>query len=167
MPAMRDLPTLVIVREFDAPRELVWRAWTDRDLLPRWYGPRVETIVHRLDLVEDGLWLVEMRWAGNSSYQRAEYTEIVRPARLVWLHSVADRDWDVIPEPRMAGWPRVLLTTVTFEDVGERTRMRLTWEPHEAGEAEVSCFWAAKDGVGKGWEAGLDLLAELLAQLQE
>ena len=47
---MSDLPTYVLEREFAAPRELVWRAWTDAELLARRYGPGAETIVHRLDL---------------------------------------------------------------------------------------------------------------------
>ena len=36
---MSDVPTYVLEREFDAPRELVWKVWTDPELLPRWYGP--------------------------------------------------------------------------------------------------------------------------------
>jgi hypothetical protein len=44
--------------------------------------------------------------------------------------------------------------------------MRLTWVPHEASEAEIACFAAAIDGMGKGWGAGMKLLAELLAELQ-
>ena len=67
---MGALPTYVLERVFDAPREHVWKAWTDPKLLPRWYGPKVETIVHRLDLNPGGLWLVEMKWSGKSSYQR-------------------------------------------------------------------------------------------------
>jgi hypothetical protein len=66
----------------------------------------------------------------------------------------------------MADWPRVLLTTVTFEEDGGRTKMRLTWVPHEASEAEIACFAAAMGGMGKGWDAGMKLLAELLAELQ-
>ena len=75
---MADLPIYVLERVFDAPRELVWKTWTDAELLTRWYGPRVETTVHRLDLEPDGLWLVEMQWGGNSNYQRVEYTEVTR-----------------------------------------------------------------------------------------
>jgi uncharacterized protein YndB with AHSA1/START domain len=163
---MSDLPTYVLERVFDAPRELVWKTWTDRKLLSRWYGPRAETIVHRLELKPGGLWLVEMRWGGNSHYQRVEYTEVSPPERLVWLHSSSDADWNVIPSPMMAGWPRVLLTTVTFEEDGARTRLRLTWVPHEASEAEIACFAAAIDRMGKGWDAGMELLAKLLAELQ-
>ena len=163
---MSDLPTYVLERVLNAPRELVWKTWTDPELLPRWYGPRVETIVHRLELKPGGLWLGEMRWDGKSNYQRVEYTEVTPPERLVWLHSVADADWNIIANPMMPDWPRVLLTTVTFAEDGGRTKLRLTWVPHEASEAEIACFAAAMDGMGKGWGAGMELLEELLAELQ-
>ena len=163
---MSDLPTYVLERVFDAPRELVWKTWTDPELLPRWYGPRAETIIHRHELKPGGLWLGEMQWDGNSNYSRVEFTEVTRPERLVWLHSVSDADWNIIPSPMMADWPRVLLTTVTFEEDGGQTKMRLTWVPHEASEVEIACFAAAMDGMDKGWGAGMELLAELLAELQ-
>ncbi len=164
---MSELPTYVLERVFDAPRELVWRTWTEPDLLAHWYGPNVETIVHRLEVKPGGLWLNEMRWGEKSHYQRVEYTEVTPPERLVWLHATSDAEWNVIPSPMMADWPRVLLTTVTFEEQdGERTRMRLTWVPHQASEAEIACFAAAMDGMGKGWDAGMKLLEELLAELR-
>ncbi|MEA3134022.1 MAG: hypothetical protein QOG17_1868 [Gammaproteobacteria bacterium] len=163
---MRDLPTYVLERVFDAPRELVWKTWTDPKLLSRWYGPNVETIIHRLDLKPGGLWLVEMKWGGNSHYQRVEYTDVTPPERLVWLHSSSDADWNIIPSPMMTNWPRVLLTTVTFAKDGSRTKMRLTWEPHDASAAEIACFAAAIDSMGKGWEGGMKLLSDLLAELQ-
>ncbi len=163
---MADLPTYVLERLFDAPQELVWKTWTDPKLLPRWNGPRAETMIHRLELKPGGLWLVEMKWGGNSHYQRVEYTEVTPPERLVWLHSSSDADWNIIPSPMMADWPLVLLTTVTFEQDGGQTKMRLTWTPHEASAAEIACFAAAIDGADKGWAAGMKLLAELLAELQ-
>ncbi len=107
-----------------------------------------------------------MRWGEKSHYQRVQYTEVTPPERLVWLHATSDAEWNVIPSPMMADWPRVLLTTVTFAEDGERTRMRLTWVPHEASEGEIACFAAAMDGMGKGWDAGMKLLEELLVELQ-
>jgi len=65
-------------------------------------------------------------------YQRVEYTEVTPPERLVWLESSSDADWNIIPSPMMADWPLVLRTTVTFEEDGGQTKMRLTWTPHEA-----------------------------------
>jgi uncharacterized protein YndB with AHSA1/START domain len=163
---MTETPIYVLEREFDAPAALVWRAWTEPELLARWYGPGVETIIHQLDVAPGGLWLGEMRWNGNANYQRVEYTEVVAPERLVWLHSMADADWNVIANPMMPDWPRALLTTVTFDEVGGKTKLRLTWEPHEATEAEIACFAAALAGMHKGWAAGMEILAEILAELQ-
>ena len=162
-----DLPTYVLERIFAAPRELVWRAWTDPNLLPRWYGPNVETIIHRLDPKPGGLGLIEMKWDGKSNYQRIEYNEVAPPRHLVWLHSNSDANWNVASSPMMPDWPRVLLTTVTFEEDGGRTRLRLTWVPHAASAAETACFSAAIDRIGKGWDAGMELLAELLAELRD
>ncbi|MCY6381613.1 SRPBCC family protein [Hoeflea prorocentri] len=163
---MDELPTYVLEREFDAPRELVWRTWTEPELLKRWYGPNVETIIHDLDVRPGGLWLNEMKWGDNSHFQRVEYTEVTEPERLVWLHSVSDASWNVVANPMMENWPRVLLTTVTFDEVGGRTHMRLTWVPHEASEAEIASFHQALQGLDKGWGAGMDLLTQLLAELQ-
>ncbi len=163
---MSELPTYVLEREFDAPAELVWKTWTEAELLARWYGPRVETIVHRLDVKPGGLWLNEMKWDGNSNFQRVEYTEVSPPERLVWLHSMSDADWNVVANPMMPDWPLVLLTTVTFKETDGKTKMHLTWVPHEASEAEITCFAVAIGGMDKGWGAGMDLLEELLAELQ-
>jgi hypothetical protein len=60
----------------------------------------------------------------------------------------------------------VLLTTVTFEEDGGRTRLRLTWVPHQASEAEIACFAAAIERIGKGWDAGMELLTKLLTELR-
>lgn len=163
---MTELPEYVLEREFDAPRELVRKAWTDPKLLPRWYGPKVETIIHRLELKPGGLWLIEMKWGGKSHYQRVTYTEVRPPEQLVWLHSSSDADWNIISSPMMADWPRVMLTTVTPEADGARTKMRLTWVPHEASDREIACFAGAMAGMGKGWGAGMELLVKLLAELQ-
>lgn len=164
---MNDIPTYVLEREFDAPRHLVWKSWTEPELLARWYGPNVETIIHRLDVRPGGLWLNEMKMNDRSSYQRTEYTEVAEPERLVCLMATADADWNVVANPMMPDWPRILLTTVTLAESGGRTEMRLTWSPHEASDAEIACFAAAIGGLGRGWSAGMELLDRLLAELQQ
>ena len=163
---MSDLPTYTLERVFDASRELVWKTWTDPKLLARWYGPNVETIIHRLEARPGGLWLNEMKMKGRSSYQRTEYIEVVEPERLVCLMANADAEWNIAPNPMMPDWPRVLLTVVTLEQEQGRTRMRLTWTPHKASEAEIACFAAAMDSMGKGWAAGMRLLEQLLSELK-
>lgn len=163
---MSDIPEYVLERLFNAPRELVWRTWTEPELLARWYGPNVETIIHELDVKPDGLWLNEMRWGETSKFERVQYLDVIAPEKLVWLHSATDSAWNIAADPKMPDWPRVLLTTVTFAAEGSQTRLKLTWVPHEATEAEHACFAAALKGLDKGWGAGMVLLTELLAELQ-
>jgi len=160
------LPEFVLDRRFNAPRALVWRSWTEPELLARWYGPGVETIIHKLDVQPGGLWLNEMKMGGGSHYQRVEYTEVVAPERLVWLHSVSDAGWNIAANPMMPDWPRTLLTTVTFEEKDSQTNVRLVWAPHEASAAEIACFAGAISGLDKGWGKGMELLAALLEELQ-
>lgn len=167
MAAMTDDHTYVLDRDFDAAPNLVWRTFTEPELLARWYGPNVDTIIHKLDVRPGGVWLNEMRFGDRSNFERMDYLEVVEGARLVWLHSVADADWNVIANPHMPDWPRVLMTRVTLDAQGDdATRMRLTWTPHEASAAEIACFSQAMAGLDKGWGAGMALLAEVLAELQ-
>ncbi len=164
---MSDLPVYVLEREFDAPRTLVWRTWTEADLLAHWYGPGVETVIHELDVKPGGQWLNEMKMGERSGYQKSVYTEVSAPERLVMLMSTTDADWAPTPNPMMPDWPATLLTVVTFEDSGGTTKMRLEWSPHEATEAEIACFAAAVENLGKGWGAGMKMLEALLLDLQK
>ena len=163
---MTDTPVYVLERTFEAPRPLVWRCWTDPELLQRWYGPGVDTIIHKLRVAAGGEWLCEMRWGENSNFQRVDFTEVVEPEKLVWLQSVTDDKWDVTDNPMMPNWPRILLTTVTFLDKGDQTEMRLPWEPHDASPAEIRAFADALANLDRGWGAGMDIIAEILAELQ-
>lgn len=164
---MSDLPVYELERVFAAPRALVWKTWTDPGLLARWYGPNVETIIHKLDVKTGGQWLTEMKMGERSGYQRADYIDVDEPDRLVCVMSSTDADWNLTANPMMPDWPRQLLTTITFEDApGGKTKMCLTWVPHEASDAEIACFAGAIAGAGKGWAAGMAILEDLLAELQ-
>lgn len=164
---MSDLPEYILDRVFDAPREMVWRAWTDPDLLQRWYGPGVETVIHRFDLKPGGMWLNEMKWGDNSHYQKVVFQEVTQPERMVWHHhSSTDSDWNPLVNPMMADWPRLLLTTVTFEDKGDKTNVRLSQIPMDATDAEIACFAEKMEGMGKGWGGGYAIIDEILSELQ-
>lgn len=163
---MSDLPTYVLERTFDAPRELVWRTWTEADLLNRWYGPGVETEVHKLDVSEGGVWLHEMKMGENSMHQRMDYVEVDPPSKLVMKMSNADAGWNIISSPMMENWPKTLLTTVTFTENGDKTDMRLEWVPFEASDAELQMFAGAIAGLDSGWGKGMEELAKVLEELK-
>ena len=163
---MTDLPEFILYRVFDAPRELVWRIWTDPTLLHRWYGPGVETVIHKFDLEPDGVWLNEMKMSSGSDFQKIIFKEVIKPEKLVWHHCSADEDWNVAANPLMPDWPRKLLTTVTFEDKGNQTNVRLSQIPLDATDMEIACFAKMKDGMSGGWGKGYEIIDELLTELQ-
>ena len=154
-----------MTRDFDAPKDMVWRAWTEADLVQRWYGPGVETVIHEFEVKPGGLWLNEMRMGERSMNQRMEFTEVSPTDRLVFLMSNADENWEITANPMMPDWPRTLLTTVTLEDREGGTLLTLNWDPHEATDAERSAFAAAASDFNKGWGAGMNIIDEILAEI--
>lgn len=163
---MSDLPEYQLDRLFNAPRDLVWKAWTDPELLARWYGPNIETVIHEFDLRPGGVWLNEMKWGENSNFQKVEFLQVEAQDRMVWNHCSADANWNVAASPMMPDWPRVLLTTVEFSDAGEQTNVRLHQVPVDATEAEIACFAQMKDGMSKGWSSGYEIIDTVLTELK-
>lgn len=157
--------TFTITRTLTAPRSLVWKAWTKPDMLAKWFGPkdcvckimkhdlRVGGIVHsRLDIPG-----VSIFW-GKFTYQ-----EIAPETKLVWLHSFTD-EGGVNParHPFNPHWPLELLTTVEFEDQGDKTKVTLTWTPIGANEDECKAFKKEMPGATKGWGGSFDQLETYL-----
>jgi uncharacterized protein YndB with AHSA1/START domain len=105
---------IVLSREFDAPRELVWQAYTDPQHLPQWWGPDGFTnTVHEIDVRVGGTWRFTMHGPDGTDYpNRVVYQEVVRPERLVYLHG-DDVDDD----------PGAFHVTIRFDDLGGRTRV--------------------------------------------
>lgn len=163
---MNDTPEYSLDRVFDAPRDMVWRAWSDPDLLACWYGPGIETVIHEFDLKPGGVWRNEMKWGGKSDLSQMLFQDVVEGEKIVWLHSSTDRNWNIISNPMMPNWPLVLLTTVNFTDQGQQTNVRLTMAPVDATTAEIACFAETVAGMGSGWGKGFAIIDEILVELQ-
>jgi uncharacterized protein YndB with AHSA1/START domain len=150
---------LVIVRTFDAPRELVWKAWTDAEQLARWWGPEnFTTPTCRIDLRIGGKFLYCMRSPdGHDYWATGEYKEIDNPQRLVYSDSFADKDGNVVSAAHygMAGkWPDELLVTITFEESQGKTTMTLAHSGMPVGEVV--------EQTQASWNQSFDKLAEIL-----
>ncbi len=150
---------ILITRVFDAPRELVFKAWTDPGMLMRWWGPKSFTAPHcAIDLRVGGKYLFCMRSPeGQDYWSTGVYREIVPPERLVMTDSFADADGNVVPATHYgmgADIPLELHVTVTFEEFEGKTRMTLRHVGFPPGEMS--------DLVGAGWNESFDKLAEAL-----
>jgi uncharacterized protein YndB with AHSA1/START domain len=140
---------LVITRIFDAPRELVFKAWTDPRHLVHWMGPRGfrSTVLHS-DLRAGGAYRIHMRGPeGDDHWTQGVFREIVEPERLVMVGSWVDANGNPTS-------PETVLT-ITLEEDGGKTRLTL----HQAIFESIT----ARDGHRGGWDSSLDRLAEYLA----
>jgi len=150
---------LVITRIFDAPRELVWKAWTEPERVKRWWGPQGFTAPFcRIDLRVGGTCLYCMQSPeGRDYWSTGVYREIVPPERIVCTDSFADEKGNVVPASHygMSGdWPLALVVTVTFEEQGGRTTFTLRHAGFPSGEM--------RDLAKAGWDTSFDKLAESL-----
>jgi uncharacterized protein YndB with AHSA1/START domain len=150
---------LVITREFNAPREEVWKAWTDPELVKRWWGPKGFTApVSTIDLRVGGTYLNCMRSPeGKDFWSTGVYREIVPLEKVVCSDSFADEKGNVVPASYygMSGdFPLELQITVTFEDVGRRTGLTLRHAGIPADEM--------REMTKAGWNESFDKLAEIL-----
>jgi uncharacterized protein YndB with AHSA1/START domain len=152
--------TVVISRVFDAPRELVFDAWTQPELLLRWFAPRGCSFhIERIDVRPGGGFHSCIRDASFECWCVAEYREIVRPERLVYTLAIADQQGNKVTPASVghdARWPAETLLTVTFEEQGGQTRLTL----HQ----DVSESLAKQTGAYPSWLEMLDRLDELLRQ---
>ncbi len=139
---------LTITRVFDAPRHLVFKAWTDPRHLAHWWGPSGFTLpVCEMDFRPGGTYRFCMRSPeGRDSWVQGVYREIVEPERLVMSGGWLDADGK-------PGYQTV--TTVTFEEHDGKTRLTL----HNGVFESV----ASRDSHRGGWSSSLDRLAEYVA----
>jgi uncharacterized protein YndB with AHSA1/START domain len=156
----------VISRVFAAPRDLVWKCFTDPERMKEWWGPKGCTIVtSTMDFRVGGIYLAAMRDpSGGVMWGKFVYHEIAPPQQLVWLHSFSDEAGGIARHPLSPTWPLVLLTTVTFdEEPGSKTNVTLRWSPYEATDEERRTFDAARDGMRGGWGGTFERLDAYLA----
>lgn len=156
----------VLTRVFDAPRDLVFRAWTEAEHLARWFGPKGFTMfAGTLELRPGGVYHYGMRSPdGLEMWGRWVFREIEPPDRLVFVASFSDEKGGVTRHPLAPDWPREVLSTLTLTEDQGRTTLVMRGVPLNASEAERRAFRAGHDSMQKGWAGTLDHLDEYLAE---
>ncbi|MEW5961165.1 MAG: SRPBCC domain-containing protein [Chloroflexota bacterium] len=143
-------------RVFDAPRELVWQAWTKPEHLAHWWGPKGWTLpVCQIDFRPGGVWHYCMRGpAGEESWGKAVYREIVEPERIVFLDAFADAAGNSVE-----GMPEMLIMVIFAEHNGQT---KLTSRAQFASAADLESVLAM--GMAEGLTETWDRLEAYLAQ---
>ncbi len=148
---------IILSREFDAPRELVWEAWTNPVHLVKWWGPQgFTTTIHEMDVRPGGVMRHTMHGPDGTNYaNKSHFVEVVRPERIVYQHGGG----------KEGGGPAVqFMATWTFEALGPR-RSRLTI--HQVFPTpEVRAIIVNTYGAIEGGKQTLARLGEFLPTLE-
>lgn len=145
-----------VERIFDAPRDLVWKMWSEADHLKQWWGPKGWTLpVCEVDFRPGGVWHYCMRSPeGQEGWGKAIYREILAPERLVYTDAFSDAEGNVAE-----GMPEMEIV-VTFTEVDGKTKMN-----------SQTLFASAEDlqavlnmGMEQGFDETLGRLEDYLAQ---
>ncbi len=152
---------LEITRIFDAPRALVFKAWSAPEHLKRWWGPTGFTVLScEMDFRVGGAWRLSMQSPqGVVDRQLGEFREIVEPERIVFTYAFED-----FPQRQTSGrWSKEsgqpghqTIVTVNFEDLGAKTRLTIRQAIFESA--------GVRDEHIRGWGEALDRFAAYVTQ---
>ncbi len=157
----------VISRMFDAPRALVFKAWTDPNQMARWWGPRTfMNPVCEMDVRPGGAYRIVMRSPEGVNYPiKGVYREIVVPERIVMTMDCSEHPdaWHDLVNPNRRKEERdpagEMLSMVTFEEIDGKTKLTVRTRFNSAAIRDAML----KMGMTEGWSQSLDRLAEELA----
>ncbi|MFC4766492.1 SRPBCC domain-containing protein [Effusibacillus consociatus] len=161
---------LVITRTFDAPRELVFKAFTQSEHLQHWWGPKGFTMnVAKLDLRPGGIFQYSMRSPeGHEMWGKFVYREIAEPEKLVYVSSFSDAEGNTVRAPFSSissTWPLEVLNMLTFTEHEGKTTLTMRGGPINATEEEIKTFESMLESMQQGFAGTFDQLADYLAMV--
>lgn len=160
---------LNLSRRVDAPRELVFRVWTEAEHFAQWFAPRrVDIPFCRIDPRPDGaIHFCHRTQDGIEVWVKGIYREFVAPERLVFSLWFVDAAGAPAPHPMFPDWPTdvSILTTVTLIDIDGKTQLTVE-QALVPGTAQASdAFGRERDAARVGWIETLDRLQEYVGAL--
>lgn len=156
----------VISRILHAPRDLVWKVFTDPERMRQWWGPKgFKVIASKMDLRPGGTYHYGLEAPdGKPMWGKFVYREITPPERMVFISSFSDEAGGVTRHPMAPNWPLEMLSTFTFEELeGGKTKFTVRWTAHNASEDERKVFDSSFDSMNQGWGGTMEQLAAYLA----
>lgn len=161
-------PPFSVTRTFDAPRDLVYRACTEREHLFHWWGPKgYEMLTCEIDLRPGGLFRYGMRAPnGAEMWGLWVFREIVPQERIVFVVSFTDAEGRIIRHPLAATWPLEVLSTLEFTEQDGKTTITNTGGPINATPEEEATYAGAHAGMKQGFKGTYDQLDAYLASVK-
>lgn len=160
---------ITIERVFDAPRDLVWKAWTDPEMIKKWWGPEGFTAPSiKIDLRVGGKYTYAMKGPEGSEWDRVMYSsgiikELVPQEKIVSTDYFSDQEGNMIKpsdEGQSEDFPTEMTVTITFKDEGVGKTKLTIFYPKAENEKQYEAM--LKSGMQEGWNSSLDKLAKSL-----
>jgi uncharacterized protein YndB with AHSA1/START domain len=157
----------VISRSFDAPLELVFRAWSEPEHLAQWWGPQgFAWVSGAFDFRPGGVFHYCMKAPnGSEMWGKFVYREIAPPKRIVFVNSFSDESGGTVRAPFAPDWPLEVLNVLTLSEEGGKTVVTLRGGPINASDAERAKFKSWHASMQQGFGGTFDQLAAHLAKM--
>ena len=148
----------------DAPRDLVWKAWSTREAMAAWWGPKGFKIdVRRFEFKPGGTFLYSMNLPnGDEWWGRFVYREIVAPERIVFASGFSNDKGELTRAPFNEIWPLEMLSTVTFTSQGDKTLLLSEGGPLTDKPDELKAFDDNRKSMQGGYTGTMEQLVDYL-----
>jgi uncharacterized protein YndB with AHSA1/START domain len=159
---------VLLTREFNAPRELVFKVWTEAEHFGKWWGPKGFSLeISKMDARPGGMFLgCQKSPDGMSMWGKFVYQEVNEPEKLVFVQSFSDEQGNTVRAPFNPNWPLEIINILTFTDENGKTIVTFSGGPVNASEEELAAFEAMKPMVKQGFGGTFEQLDQYLASQQ-
>lgn len=151
---------LILTRIFDAPKELVFKCFTEEEHLKKWWTPKGFKATHsKMDFKIGGIYhYCNVASDGTEVWGRMEFTEITEPDKLKYKVSFSNNKSEICKHPMAPDWPIQTETTITFEELGNKTKITLCGKPINPTEIELTTFKNGFESMKVGFAGTFDNL---------
>ncbi|WJH35555.1 SRPBCC domain-containing protein [Paenibacillus sp. CC-CFT747] len=155
-----------ITRVFDAPRGLVFKAWTELGHFAKWWGPNGGALeIVKMDARSGGEFIgIQTSADGNQvMWVKFAYQEVVEPEKVAYIRSFSDEQGHTVRAPFSMSWPLEIMNILTLEDDKGKTVLKLKGYPVNASAEEHETYKSMAPKLQQDLEGTFDKLADYLA----
>lgn len=155
---------LIITRTFKAPKNLVFKAWSEAERLEQWWGPKGFSLtVEQLNFHPNGVFHYCIQSPdGLKMWGKFVYQDIEPNVKIVFLNSFADENANTIRAPFSDTWPLEMYNVMTLEELDGNTTVQLHISPYNASDSEVTTFGENHENMEIGFTGTFDRLEDYL-----
>ncbi len=157
-----------ITREINAPKLLVYKAFTEPERMVHWWGPKgLKLNITRMEVYSGGTFLYNMVTPdGHAMWGKFVYKEVSAPDKIVFINSFCDEHGNITRHPMSNLWPLEVINTLTLTEVNNKTILTLSGGSVNATKEEEDTFFGMTDQMQQGFKGTFDQLDEFIGGIE-